>query len=68
MISDLPHSAAGGSRLEVRRRLEPQAFSLEQERPKVILIGALTLREFPACKDGSESRSCEAGQAQLEWW
>ena len=40
---------AGGSRLEARRRLEPRALSLEQERPAVILIGALKRLRIANC-------------------
>ena len=28
----------------------------------------LTPREVPACEGGGESRSCVAGEAQLEWF
>ena len=31
-------------------------------------LADLTLREVPACEGGGESRSGEAGQAQLEWF
>ena len=41
---------AGGSRLEARRRLEPRALSLEQERPAVILIGALKRLRIADCE------------------